>query len=196
MRLRSCGGRSCVPGRTNPAPGHLPPHHRRAAAAALPAAAVGDVDPDHAAGGRTAIASPSAPEPLCRMLLLNSSPAARRRPARVPRAEHPGREHPRNPGPLRPPGHRHALPHRLGHQRTRVPRPAPRPGKPPRAPAGIRGRTRDSTPRVKPGNTPPARRVRGRPRKSRRYPPTVLMAWPPSAYLHRHVTASGSVVGR
>jgi hypothetical protein len=29
---------------------------------------------------RTAIVSPSAPEPLCRMLLLNSSPAARRRP--------------------------------------------------------------------------------------------------------------------
>jgi len=45
-----------------------------------PAAAVGDVDPDHAAGGPDRDRLPSAPEPLCRMLLLNSSPAARRRP--------------------------------------------------------------------------------------------------------------------
>ena len=130
---------------------------------------------------RTAIVSPSAPEPLCRMLLLNSSPAARRRPRTSARAEHPGREHPGNPGPLRPPGHRHALPHRLGHQRIRLPRPAPRPGKPPRAPAGTQGCTPDSAPRVKPGNTPPARPVRGRPWKSRRCAPTVLMAWTPSA---------------
>jgi hypothetical protein len=33
------------------APGRLPPHYRRAAAAASPAAAAGDLDPDHAAGG-------------------------------------------------------------------------------------------------------------------------------------------------
>jgi hypothetical protein len=47
-----------------------------------PAAAVGDLDPDTPPAARTAIVtvSPSAPEPLCRMLLLNSSPAARRRP--------------------------------------------------------------------------------------------------------------------
>jgi hypothetical protein len=45
-----------------------------------PAAAVGDVGPDHAAGGPDRDRLPSAPEPLCRMLLVNSSPAARRRP--------------------------------------------------------------------------------------------------------------------
>ena len=45
-------------------------------------------------------------------------------PARMPRAEHPGRERAGHPGPLRPPGHRHALPdNRPGHQRTRLPRP-------------------------------------------------------------------------
>ena len=60
-------------------------------------------------------------------------------PVRVPRAEHPGRERPGSPGPLRPPGHGHALPHRPGHQRTCLPRPAPRPEKPPRAADGHTG---------------------------------------------------------
>ena len=51
MRLRSCGGKSYVPGRTNPAPDTFRlitggPQLRHS-----PAAAVSDVDPDHAAGG-------------------------------------------------------------------------------------------------------------------------------------------------
>ena len=59
--------------------------------------------------------------------------------ARMPRAGHTDRERAGHPGPLRPPGHRHALPHRPGHQRTRLPRPAPRPGKAPGAAGGHTG---------------------------------------------------------
>jgi hypothetical protein len=48
-------------------------------------------------------------------------------PARVPGTEHPAHERAGDSRPLRPPGHRHALPDlRPSHQRTRLPRP-PRP---------------------------------------------------------------------
>jgi hypothetical protein len=46
----AAAGRASQAGPT-PAPGHLPPHHRRAQLRHSPAAAVGDVDPDHPAGG-------------------------------------------------------------------------------------------------------------------------------------------------
>jgi hypothetical protein len=108
-------------------------------------------------------------------LLPNSSPAARRHPARMPRPEHTGRERAGNPGPLRPPGHRHALPNnRPSHQRARLPPPAPRPGKPPGNAAGHTGMHARLGGPSQAGNTPPARPVRGRPWNSRRCAPTVL----------------------
>ena len=49
-------------------------------------------------------------------------------PARVPGTEHPDCERAGDPCPLRPPGHRHALPDlQPSHQRTRLPRPPPPP---------------------------------------------------------------------
>src|SRR5947208_15984755 len=70
-------------------------------------------------------------------------------PARVPRPEHPGRERAGHPGPLRPPGHRHALPNnRPGHPRTRLPR--PRPGKPPGTAGGTYG---DAPPTRRPASS-------------------------------------------
>ena len=72
-------------------------------------------------------------------------------PARMPRPEHPGRERAGNPGPLRPPGHRHALPgNRPGHQRTRLPRP-------PAARETTRDRSRahgDARPTRRPASSP------------------------------------------
>ena len=92
------------------------------------------------------------------------SPAERRHPGTDARPGHPGRERAGNPGPLRPPGRRHALPeNRPGHQRTRLPRAAPRPGKPPGTAAGHTGmHARPGGPRQA-RDTPPARPVRGRP---------------------------------
>jgi hypothetical protein len=133
---------------------------------------------------RTAIVtvSPSAPEPLCRTLLLNSSltsSAASSRTDAPGRA--PGRERPGNPGPLRPPGHRHALPHRPGHQCTRLPRPAPRPGKPPRAADGHTG-MHARLGAARQAGKHAASAARPWPSvESRRCAPTVLMAWTPSA---------------
>jgi len=50
-------------------------------------------------------------------------------PARVPGTEHPADERAGDPRPLRPPGHRHALPDLPpSYQRTRLPRPPPPPG--------------------------------------------------------------------
>ena len=132
------------------------------------AAAVSDLDPDHAAcspdrhrdrlphSARTAM--PDAVPRTAR------SPAARRHPGTDAPARAPGRERAGNPGPLRPPGHRHALPdNRPGHQRTRLPRAAPRPGKPPGTAAGHTGmHARLGGPRQA-RDTPPARPVRGRP---------------------------------
>ena len=62
------------------------------------------------------------------------------------------------------PERRHALPeNRPGHQRTRLPRAAPRPGKPPGTAAGHTGmHARPGGPRQA-RDTPPARPVRGRP---------------------------------
>jgi hypothetical protein len=131
-----------------------------------PAAAVSDLDPDHAA---CSPGPPPGPSPLqrpsrCAGRCSRTAPQQRGvLPAPMPRPGHPGRERAGHPGPLRPPGHRHALPHRPGHQRTRLPRPAPRPGKPPGTAGGTFG---DARPARRPASSPghaPARPVRGRP---------------------------------
>src|SRR3984957_20940268 len=87
-------------------------------------------------------------------------------PARVPGTEHPDCERAGDPRPLRPPGHRHALPDlRPSHQRTRLPRP-PAPGKSP-GPAGrVYGNARLTQRRTPSRNTRPARPVRGCPWKA------------------------------
>ena len=113
-------------------------------------------------------------------------------PARVPGTEHPDCERAGDPRPLRPPGHRHALPDLPpSHQRTRLPRP-PRPGHHRGRQAGVRmharlSRTRQTETCHQPG---PSVAVRGK--------PTVHTDRPggrtPSAYLHRRGDASGSVV--
>ena len=149
-----------------------------------PAAAVGDVDPDHAADGpdrdrdRLPLRARAAvPDAVAEQLTSSaaSSPHG-------------------CPGPSTPAVNTRAT-------RARSARPAivtlsrtalvintsAFPG-PPRVPGNHPGRRRahrdalpDSAPGVKPGNTPPARPVRGRPWKSQRCAPTVLMAWTPSA---------------
>jgi hypothetical protein len=71
--------------------------------------------------------------------------------ARVRRAEHRAHERAGHPCPLRPPGHRHALPNRrLTHPATALPAPRPAPGRT-GARGGARGCTLDSAAHVKPG---------------------------------------------
>ena len=91
---------------------------------------------------------PAAPGPLCRTPFPNSSLTSRAASSRHGC----------------PAGRRHALPeNRPGHQRTRLPRAAPRPGKPPGTAAGHTGmHARLGGPRQA-RDTPPARPVRGRP---------------------------------
>jgi hypothetical protein len=132
-----------------------------------PAAAVGDLDPDHAAGGpdRDRDRLPSAPEPPCRMLLANSSLTSSA--ASSPHG---------CPGPSTPAVNaratraRSARPATVTLSRTAMaisapafPGPPRVPGNHPGPPAATQGCTPDSASRVKPGNTPLARPVRGRP---------------------------------
>jgi hypothetical protein len=116
--------------------------------------------------------------------------------AGVPGTEHPDCERAGDPRPLGPPGHRHALPDlRPSHQRARLPRP-PRPreitGGRQAGCTGMYARLSGSRQAGTRDRRGPSVAVRGK--------PTVHTDRPggrtPSAYLHRHVTASGSVMGR
>jgi hypothetical protein len=119
------------------------------------------------------------------------SPAGRRHPARVPGTKHLADERAGNPRPLRPPpGHRHALPDlRPSHQRTRLP--------PPPHSRQITGAGRPYLRKYArlSGSRQAGTRDRRGPSVAVRGKPTVRTDRPrgrtPSAYLHRHVTASG-----
>ena len=96
------------------------------------------------------------------------SPAGGVIPARVTGTEHPADERAGDPRPLRPPGHRHALPDlQPSHQRTRLPRPPPPVnGKSPGPPGRMYGNARSTQRLTSSRNTRPARPVRGRPWKA------------------------------
>jgi hypothetical protein len=102
--------------------------------------------------------SPFAPEPLCRTLFPNSSPAAPRHPRTDARPEHPGREPPGHPRPLRPPAtvtlSRTTARAIIAPAFPARPRPGNRPGPQP----DTRGCTPDSAARIKPGNAADAAR--------------------------------------
>src|SRR5580704_10442896 len=97
-------------------------------------------------------------------------------PVRVTGTEHPADERAGDPHPLRPPGHRHALPDlRPSHPRTRLPRP-PGPGKSP-GPAGrMYGNARSTQRLTSSRNTRPAQPRPWPSVESRRCTPTVLAA--------------------
>src|ERR1035441_9047542 len=107
-------------------------------------------------------------------------------PARVPGPEPPADERAGDPRPLRPPGHRHALPDlRPSHQRTRLPRP-PRPRQiTGAARPDVRECTLDSAAHVKPEHA--ASPARPWPSvESRRCTPTVLAAGRRPLYVRGH----------
>ena len=146
----------------------------------LRAAAIGHLHPDKAVPradrdrDRPArSARPAMPDTIAEQLAHQQGGVI---PARVPGTEHPDCERAGDPRPLRPPGHRHALPDlRPSHQRTRLPRP-PRPrqitgaGRP-----GLRECTLDSAAYAKPEHAAGAARP-WLSVESRRCPPTVLAA--------------------
>ncbi len=88
--------------------------------------------------------------------------------ARMPRTEDLPYERAGGPRPLRPPGHRHALPNRHpSHQRSRLPRPSP--GENHQGSGPAHGDARSTRPGTSSQDTPPARPVRGRPWKADGY---------------------------
>ena len=92
------------------------------------------------------------------------------------RTEHPADERAGDPRPLRPPGHRHALPDRQpSHQRTRPSPLDPPPGESPGRPGRWTGCTLDSAAHVKPEHATGAARPWPSV-ESRRCTPTVLAA--------------------
>ena len=145
-------------------------------------APVGDFDPDNAVPGtdrdRDRLAGstrPAMPDTVAEQLAHEQCGVIT---ARVPRAEHETYERAGEPRPLRPPGKRHALPHRQpSHQRTRLPgrlHPGNR--------RGSQADTRDarSTQRRTSSRDTPARTARPWPSvESRRCAPTVLVARTP-----------------
>jgi hypothetical protein len=118
-----------------------------------------------AARTATVTISPAAPEPLCRARCCRTAHQQRGViPGRMPRAEHPDCERPGNPGPLRPPGHCHALPAPPPWPSAHPPFPRPPQGTI-RPPGRTHRCTPDSAARVKPGNARqrgPSVAVRGR----------------------------------
>jgi hypothetical protein len=88
----------------------------------------------------TVTVPPAAPDRLCRTLLPNNSLQGRVTLARVPGTQHPDCERAGDPRPLRPPGHRHALPDLpSSYQRTRLPRPPPAPSRSPGSAGRMKG---------------------------------------------------------
>ena len=146
----------------------------------LRAAAIGHLHPDKAVPradrdrDRPArSARPAMPDTIAEQLAHQQGGVI---PARVPGTEHPDCERAGDPRPLRPPGHRHALPDlRPSHQRTRLPRP-PAPGRSP-GPAGRVLRDARSTQRLTSSPEHATGTARPWPSvESRRCTPTVLAA--------------------
>ena len=171
----------------NPRPSSAsPPQGRSCGTPRLPRSVTSTLTTPPAARTVTVTVSPAAPEPPCRTLFPNSSPAAR--------------HHPRHgcPGPSTPAVNARAT-------RARSARPAtvtlsrttalatsapafpsrPRPEKPPRAAGGHTGMHARLSAARQAGKRRWRGPVRGRPWKSRRCAPTVLAPRTPSAYLHR-----------